>query len=293
MHDHCSSISTPDRRHLLHNASALFRLAVPMIALSVLLGSCGENLQYGPNSNVCAVQTSPAPPAAATVETRTDPAALPHCSVYHNPASGRDEVIVQDIARTALLIGDSQAEPAVGWPREALADLGYNVFYGGAAGTGFVAGNDKTGNYIEALRRGDWRLPYGTPPLVVIQGGGNDATKGARDDQIVAHAEQLISVLRQRYPDSQLAMIGTLARGANFGGGRRSEVDALLGTVAAKHDIPFVSVGDWMTKYNLLRFAEDGIHLSIEGHKELAPVLGAQLKELGLAARGPGLGIPG
>jgi len=29
--------------------------------------------------------------------------------------------------------------------------------------------------------------------------------------------------------------LGTLARGANYGGGRRSQVDALLGTVAARH----------------------------------------------------------
>lgn len=36
-------------------------------------------------------------------------------------------------------------------------------------GTGFVAANDKTGNYIDALQRGDWVLPYGSPPLIVIK----------------------------------------------------------------------------------------------------------------------------
>lgn len=272
------------------NASALFRLAVPMAVLGVLLGGSSRNLQYPLNTDVCAVQTAPPATGAAGPP---DPAALPPCSVYHNPSSGREEVIVEDIARTAVLIGDSQSEPAAGWPREALAAVGYQVFFGGASGTGFVAAHNGTGNYVEALQRGHWRLPYGTPALVVIQGGGNDATQGAPDGRIVANAEQLISILQQRYPESRLAMVGTLARGADFGGGRRTEVDALLGTVAAKHNIPFVSVGDWMTRYNVLRFADDGIHLSSEGHKELAPVLGARLKELGLEPGRPGPGIPG
>lgn len=277
----------------MRNASALFRLAAPMIVLGVLLGGCGQGLQHQFNTDVCAVKTAPAPPAAGVAAGQSDPAAFLPCSFYRNPSSGRDEVIVEDVARTALLIGDSQSEPVVGWPREGLAAMGYNVFFCGAGGTGFVAANGRTGNYIDALQRGDWKLPYGTPPLVVIQGGGNDAKTGATDDQITANAERLIGILQQRYPGSKLAMIGTLARGAAFGGGRRTEVDALLGGVAARHNIPFVSVGDWMTRYNLLQFADDGIHLSTEGHKELGSVLGAQLKELGLEARDPGPGARG
>lgn len=276
----------------MRNASALLRLAPPVVALGVLLGGWGVGLQDRANTDVCTVKTTPSPPATGAAD-ESDAASLPPCSVYRNPASGRDEVIIEDVARTALLIGDSQSEPTVGWPREALGALGYDVFFCGAGGTGFVAANGSTGNYIDALRRGDWKLPYGTPPLVVIQGGGNDATKGAPDDRIIANAEQLIRTLRQRYPESQLAMIGTLARGADSGGGRRTEVDALLGGVAARQGIPFVSVGDWMTRYKVLQFADDGIHLDTEGHQELASVLGARLKELGLEAGSPDRGLQG
>ena len=60
--------------------------------------------------------------------------------------------------------------------------------------------NGKTGNYIDALQRGDWKLPYGTPALVVIEGGGNDAARGATDAQIVANADRLIASIQQRYP---------------------------------------------------------------------------------------------
>ncbi|WP_426978852.1 SGNH/GDSL hydrolase family protein [Pseudarthrobacter sp. O4] len=263
----------------MRNATALFRFLAPMIAAGVLLGGCGQTPSQPYNPDVCAASTLTSPTAGQ------DPATMPPCSVYRNPATGREEVVVKDIGHTALLIGDSQSAPAVGWPRQGLTALGYHVYYCGAGGTGFVANNGKTGNYINALERGDWRLPYGSPPLVVIQGGGNDAGTGASDDKITANAEKLISALRQRYPGATLAMIGTLALGSDHGGGRRTEVDTLLGTVAAKQGIPFVSVGDWMTKYDLLKFATDRVHLGTEGHHKLGAILGTKLRDLGLQAK--------
>jgi acyl-CoA thioesterase-1 len=158
-----------------------------------------------------------------------DPASLPAGALYRNPANGRDEVIVGNIAHTALLIGDSQSEPQASWPRRALAGLGYDVFFCGKGGTGYVASNGTIGNYVDALQRGDWHLPYGFPPLVVIEGGGNDAKQGASDEQISANATRLITTIKQRYPGAKLAMVGTLGKGADHGGARRAEVDALLG----------------------------------------------------------------
>ena len=111
----------------------------------------------------------------------------------------------------------------------ALAAQGYRVHSCGRGGTGFVSSFGTTGNYVEALLRGDWLLPDGSPPLIVIQGGGNDATRGATDEQISANAARLITSIRQRYPDARLVMLGTLARGVADSGGRRTEVDTLLG----------------------------------------------------------------
>lgn len=264
----------------MRNAPALFRFLVPIIAAGVLLGGCGQATPPQPyNADVCGGSKLTTPTAGP------DPSTMPPCSIYSNPATGREEVVVNDIGHTALLIGDSQSAPAVSWPRLGLTALGYHVYFCGAGGTGFVAANTKTGNYITALERGDWRLPYGSPPLVIIQGGGNDAGKGASDEKITTNAERLIAALRQRYPDTTLVMIGTLARGADDGGGRRTEVDALLGTVAAKHGIGFVSAGDWMTKYDLLQFASDRVHLETEGHQKLGAILGTKLKDMGLQAK--------
>ncbi|MCB5273297.1 hypothetical protein BJG92_00816 [Arthrobacter sp. SO5] len=268
------------------NASALLRLVAPLVAAVLVLGGCGQSTQYNPD--VCAVKTDPSAPAGGA-PAKSEPAKMPPCSVITNRAGGREEVVLANIRQTALLIGDSQSEPVVSWPREALTAMGYDVFFCGAGGTGFVAGNNRTGNYIDALQRGDWRLPYGDPPLIVVQGGGNDAAIGASDQQIADNADRLIAVLKQRYPGATLAMVGTLALGADHGGGRRTEVDTLLGRVAARHKIPFVSVGDWMSKYDVLKFAADGVHLSVEGHQELGAVLGEKFKELGLHARPPGL----
>ncbi|MCU1517477.1 MAG: family lipase [Pseudarthrobacter sp.] len=271
----------------MRKASALSRFVASGIAAGVLLGGCGQ---------------PPAPPAATAAHAPASggylaggasAANLPAGSIIRNAASGRDEVVVSDISRTALLIGDSQSEPADGWPRLGLAALGYKVHFCGLGGTGFVASNGRTGNYIDALERGDWKLPYGTPPLVVIQGGGNDAGKGATDAQIAANADRLIAAINARYPGVRKVMIGTLGRGANNGGGRRSQVDALLGTVAARHGMPFVGVGDWLTRYGLTGDLADAVHMNAAGRASLGTLLGGRLRELGIpgpatAATSPG-----
>lgn len=264
----------------MRKASALTRFVASGIAVAALLGGCGQTPAATPGSGV----PSPVQAAAAGANHARggDPISLPAGSVYRNPASGRDEVVVPDLRHTALLIGDSQSEPADGWPRLGLAAVGYKVHFCGLGGTGFVAANGNTGNYIDALQRGDWKLPYGTPALIVIQGGGNDAARGATDAQIVANADRLIGALRDRYPGARMAMIGTLARGADFGGGRRTQVDALLGTVAARHGIPFVGVGDWLSKYNLAKNLADAVHMDAAGRRSLGGLLGSRLRQLGL-----------
>jgi acyl-CoA thioesterase-1 len=274
-------------------ASTRALLIGPVIAASVFLAGCGAATE--PASGAGSAAPRAAAPVAAPGEAvaagsavvsdlgaAVDPASLPAGALYRNPANGRDEVIVGNIAHTALLIGDSQSEPQASWPRRALTGLGYDVFFCGKGGTGFVASNGTTGNYVDALQRGDWHLPYGFPPLVLIEGGGNDAKQGASNEQISANADRLITTIKQRYPGAKLAMVGTLGKGADHGGARRAEVDALLGTVAADHGIPFVSVGDWLTRYGLESQLKDSVHMNGEGHRALGELLGDRLAKLGL-----------
>jgi len=264
----------------MRKASALTRFVASGFALGAILSGCGQTPE--PTAGSAAPPNVQAPAAGKYLARAGDPAALPAGSVYRNPASGRDEVVVPDMRHTALLIGDSQSEPADGWPRLGLAAVGYKVHFCGLGGTGFVAANGKTGNYIDALERGDWKLPYGTPALIVIQGGGNDAAQGATDAQIVANADRLIGALQDRYPGARMAMIGTLARGTNYGGGRRTQVDALIGAVAARHGLPYVGVGDWLTKYNLAKNLADAVHMDAAGRRSLGGLLESRLRILGL-----------
>ena len=299
----------------MRNASALSRFVAMMIATGVVLGGCGQtSYSSAPDAGSSNAESSEAGavgtpltgggagaavgagvPVAAGSAAKTrigstiDPAALPSGSTYRNPANGRNEIIVKDTSNVAVLIGDSQSEPSYGWPRQGLAAAGYKVFFCGRGGTGFVASNGRTGNYIDALQRGDWKLPYGTPPLVVIEGGGNDAARGASDAQIVSNAERLIASIQQRYPAARILMVGTLGRGAHYGGGRRSEVDALLGRVADQHGLSFVSAGDWLTRYNLTGSMADRVHLNRQGHAALGAVFGQRLQSLGFDYADPAM----
>ncbi len=242
----------------MRKSPALVRLTVSAVVAIVLLIGCG-----------------PAAPQAVLV-----PALAPAAAAATGTETGE----------TVLLIGDSQSEPTNSWPRRALSAAGYAVHYCGRGGTGFVAENGATGNYPEALQEGDWKLPDEAPELIVIQGGGNDAAQGASNRQISTNAERLIDELQQRYPEAELAMIGTLSRSANDGGGRRNEVDVLLGKVAAEHGLPFVAVGDWLTRYGLARYLADAVHMTATGHKALGTLLEKRLRELHLESGSP---VPG
>ena len=264
---------------------AAWAVAAVVAGLVAVAGSGGDGLSAGPGgsslSRAAAGQTANS--QASAVKPGTAKVSVAATAHVLNTGNGRLEAVVPDVGKTVLLIGDSQSEPVDGWPRLGLAAAGYNVYFCGRGGTGYVAANGATGNYVDALQRGDWQLPSGTPALIVVEGGGNDAKQGASNEQISANADRLITTVKQRYPGAKLVMVGTLGKGAEHGGARRAEVDALLGTVAADHRIPFVSVGDWLTRYGLEGQLKDGVHMNSEGHRALGALLGERLTKLGLA----------
>lgn len=290
----CFTTAKPNRkqaRYRTMHKSRIFRFSASVIAAGVLLAGCSQAATVpsdssGGRQTAAPIAPSGSPAAAGQgprkVDSGQDPSKLPVGSLYKNPGDNRNEIILADVRHTAVLIGDSQSQPEGSWPRAALGAIGYKVYTVGRGGTGFVAATSTTGNYIDALQRGDWVLPYGTPPLIVLQGGGNDASRKVSDEQITSNANRLIAALRKRYPLAKIAMIGTLARGTNAGGGRRTQVDALLGTIAAKAGATFFSVGDWITKYQVAGDLVDGVHLNAAGHAKLAGVLAADMAAAGL-----------
>ena len=216
---------------------------------------------------------------------------LPAGTMMLNPASGRNEILDPAVARTAVLMGDSQSTGAAGidsahtWVAAGLAARGYKVAVVGAPGTGFVAGTHLHANYPEAVESGAVTLPYGNPALVVVQGGGNDAAQGATDAQIEHNAQRLLRDLKSSYPSSEFLFIGTLSAGA-AAGGRREQVDALLAEFARRNGARFISAADWITRYGLEHKMADGVHLNAKGHAVLTGILAGKLKDMGLAAPG-------
>ncbi|MCC3268025.1 SGNH/GDSL hydrolase family protein [Arthrobacter gengyunqii] len=192
-----------------------------------------------------------------------------------------DRVMTWDaeIAGSAVVIGDSQTGPGT-WVDQGLTELGYRTVLRGAGGTGYIRGNGSVGNYYTALTQQQWVLPWGTPQLVVLQGGGNDAGI-ASDVQIAEAARTMIAEARRTYPKSRLVMIGVISSAKGAVGSRRTAVDALLASVAQQEGVEFLSVGDWWTRFSLGEYREtDGRHFTDAGHRAAGQILSRELGAL-------------
>nr|WP_231713083.1 SGNH/GDSL hydrolase family protein [Arthrobacter sp. zg-Y769] len=182
--------------------------------------------------------------------------------------------VVPGVEDSALVIGDSQAGPDT-WVGLGLEQAGYPAIIRGAIGTGYVEGNGSVAGYARALEAHQWLLPWGTPRLILLQGGGNDITHPASD--IRAEALRLIRGLRQSYPSVRIVMVGVIGDGT----GPRSEVDRVLAAVAAEQGIDFLTPGNWWARYGLNgRLRPDGRHLSPEGHRIAAGVFAHELARM-------------
>ncbi|MHA7208167.1 SGNH/GDSL hydrolase family protein [Arthrobacter sp. MDT1-65] len=246
-----------------------------------------------PSPTAQAATAAPAASASPTVAVVPPPAPEPPPAPCIDPISRGPGLELPDPGRTALLIGDSQSSGAAGvaadrtWTQAALRGVGYHVRFVGAGGTGFVAMNDSGAtNYPSALLQGQWVLPCVDPALIVVQGGGNDAALGATDEQIIGGADAVVSTLSRTYVSSKIVMIGTLATGVAHGGGRRAEVDGVLGAFAMSRSLVFISPGDWLTRFQAGAEMADTVHLTQAGHDRLAGVLATQLQDMQLTPRG-------
>lgn len=270
------------------------RKGASLLVCIVALSGCGVAVsESGPGvaDPVTTQATSPATGGAtgrqSPPEEAVSPWDLPTGALYVNPISGRKEIIDPGVTRSAVLIGDSQSAGAAGvkaadtWVGRGLAARGYKVRMIAVGGTGFVSSVADWPNYPDAVESGSAVLPFGNPALVVVQGGGNDASRGVPDAEILSNAARLLADLKVTYPRSKFLFIGTLAKGS-AGGGRRTQVDTLLAGFAQRNGLNFISAGDWVTRYGLGGKMADSVHLNSEGHKVLAGVLSDELTSLGL-----------
>ncbi len=196
-------------------------------------------------------------------------------------------------AAVAFVIGDSQANGAVGvpsgstWVAQGLEAVGYDAYIAGASGTGYVAGpvvrgsGREVGNYVDAYRDGDWGRPSNAR-LVLLEGSGNDA--GATDAAIRRNAERLIAEVAADYPDADIVVLGPIGDGS----GRRSEIARVLARVTESAGLRFIDPSDWRTRYGLARhLSPDGVHFTQRGHDVTASVFAGALHAADLVAACP------
>jgi len=57
--------------------------------------------------------------------------------------------------------------------------------------------------------------------------------------------------------------------------------------VAEGHGLPFISTGDWLTKYGLTKELADAVHMNPAGRQALGKILEGKLRDLNLERKTP------
>ncbi|MHA7262579.1 GDSL-type esterase/lipase family protein [Arthrobacter sp. TMN-37] len=176
---------------------------------------------------------------------------------------------VKATAASVVLYGDSQLD-GDSWSEQGaramgFTDQGSHLAYGGmgystvnayAGGTGWTA-----------VQQGLIPFPGGTPGLVLVSMGGNDATTLKSDAQVIADSSALWAKLKLMYPQSKIVINGVMSRNDATHDQRR-RIDAVLAANAARQGVTFISVAGLASEANAQYL--DNVHLSQAGHNAVA-----------------------
>lgn len=163
----------------------------------------------------------------------------------------------------ALLVCDSQCG-GDSWVEQGARAAGFTTIeermYGGA---GYAAPAPALGISIpDGLTAGLIELPTVTPGAIIITLGGNDATTGRSDTEILQGLRNTLTFLESRYPAATIIVNGVMSR-ASDDHARRRAVDELVMNEAERQGLAHISVAGWGTTYNA-EYA-DGVHLTQTG----------------------------
>ena len=154
--------------------------------------------------------------------------------------------------------------------------LGWSSVINGGGGTGFVQTNWEygLGSYLDQIAAGAFDV--GPRRWVVIEGGNNDLAQPY--DQVRANARRVVRIAQRRFPGARVVMLGPLDTDSDHSD--LVPMTRLLRKVAAKRDVPFVSMKNWLAgHYDLI--GPDTIHPYPEGHRILGRKLAKALRRLG------------
>lgn len=183
---------------------------------------------------------------------------------------------VKATATSVVLYGDSQLD-GDSWSEQGARALGFtdqasHFSYGGigystsspsAGGTGWTA-----------VQQGRVPFPGGSPGLVLVSLGGNDASAGRSDAQVIADSSALWAKLKLMYPQSRIIINGVMSRN-DVSHNQRRHIDDVLAANAARQGVTFVSVAGLASAANAQYL--DNVHMSQAGHDAVAPLYTARL----------------
>ncbi|ALJ19762.1 SGNH/GDSL hydrolase family protein [Microbacterium sp. No. 7] len=177
---------------------------------------------------------------------------------------------------TAILICDSQCQ-LDSWVEQGVRAAGYpHVVERAFGGGGYGASSSALGSSVpQALRTDGFLLPQGSPGLVVVTLGGNDASQGISDGVIGDEERALVEMLRARYPDAELVVNGVMSR-SSADHQRRRAVDALVVRTAQELGVHAISVAGWASAHGAAYL--DGVHLSQAGHDTIGAAYAEALR---------------
>ncbi|WP_188111387.1 SGNH/GDSL hydrolase family protein [Nocardioides antri] len=190
------------------------------------------------------------------------------CTRFRDAADDRAG-LVTGVGADLLVIGDSYSVglgvgAAESWPTR----LPGRVRVGGFSGSGFSRGASPCGDVSYAARAAR-DLPESE--IVVVEGGLNDF------DQPAAAVEDGFERLLARLDDRRVLVVGPAP--APERAAAVPAVDALLADLAREHGVGYLSMAEADLPY-----LDDGLHLTVEGHRQFGDLVAGALS----TARQPG-----
>jgi lysophospholipase L1-like esterase len=194
-------------------------------------------------------------------------------------------------APVVMFLGDSYTTgrlgqvPELTYAADTARTLGWQVILGGYRGTGFVAEGHVRKNFADLFdEQLAWRP---SPDLVIVSGGHND--RNHEPEQVAGAARQLLTTIRQTFPDTRLLLMGPLWGGDPIQ--KVKDIRDALADVASEQNVPFVDPlkERWITGDRVqgtgnapLYILRDGVHPSTAGARYIAGRLVADLRALKL-----------
>ncbi len=214
--------------------------------------------------------SSRGPATTAGTATRTAaPSPTEHTSESESPADRTvDAVVLGDTFTTGV-----DGVPGPQWPELLEGELGWQVEVDAVAGSGYLVAGAGT----DFVDRVDAVIDQ-EPDVVLLAGGVSDLGRPVEEIQDAAAA--VVRRLQSALADADVVVLSPFSNGPP--GELTTALTEALEEVAATGDAAFVDVSE-MLPFGQDLIADDGVHPSELGHRELARRIAARLSDLGVA----------